>query len=216
MSLLRRLIGREHPARVAIVAAELRRRSRPRYLEIGVDTGVLFLHVRARHKTGVDPVGAVRPMKRLLHPNSLLRGSLLTVTSDAFFAALAPDARFDVIFVDGDHGFEQSLRDVEHALDHLAEDGVVLVHDCDPPTAEAASADPRDARGGPWCGEVFKTIATLRATRPDLIVEVLEIDFGVGVIRRGTSAPLDIDPAQIASMSFTDLAADRERLLGIR
>ena len=187
LNFLRRLIGREHPARVAIVAAELRRRRRPRYLEIGVNTGVLFLHVRAWRKTGVDPFAAVPLNKRLLHPNTLFRGRLLHTSSDEFFASLAPNERFDIVFVDGDHRFEQSLRDVEHALDHLVDDGVVLVHDCDPPTRQAASPDPRDAAGGPWCGEVWKTIVTLRATRSDLSVEVIDADFGVGVIR---AAPL--------------------------
>jgi hypothetical protein len=40
---------------VGIVAAQLAARRRPRYLEIGVHTGVLFLHVRASAKVGVDP-----------------------------------------------------------------------------------------------------------------------------------------------------------------
>ena len=40
-----------------------------------------------------------------------------------------------MIFIDGDHSFEQSRRDVEHALAHLAPEGVILVHDCNPPTA---------------------------------------------------------------------------------
>jgi hypothetical protein len=43
----RSLLGREHPPRVGIVAAELRRFSRPRYLEIGVDAGIVSLHLRA-------------------------------------------------------------------------------------------------------------------------------------------------------------------------
>ena len=209
-------MGREHPARVAIVAAELRRRRRPRYLEIGVDTGVLFLHVRAWRKTGVDPLAAVPLSKRLLHLNTLLRGRLLPTPSDEFFASLAPDDRFDIVFVDGDHHYEQSLRDVEHALDHLAEGGVVFVHDCDPPTAQAASPDPRDASGGPWCGEVWKTIVTLRATRSDLSVEVIDADFGIGVICRRPSPTLEIETDLVAGMTYDDLVADRVGLLGIR
>ncbi len=213
---MRRFTGREHPARVAIVARELGRRARPRYLEIGVDTGVVFLHVRAARKTGIDPVDAVPTLKRLLHPNTLIRGRLQQTTSDEFFASLTPTEQFDVIFVDGDHGYQQSLRDVENALEHVADDGVVLVHDCYPPSAQAASVDPRDAGGGTWCGEVWKTIVTLRATRRDLTVEVMNTDFGVGVIHRRPSPTLDLDPGWIAQMTYADLVADRERLLGIR
>ena len=108
------------------------------------------------------------------------------------------------------------LRDVEHALDHLADDGVVLVHDCDPPTARAAAADPRDAGGGPWCGEVWRTIVTLRATRSDLSIEVIDTDFGIGVIHKRPSPTLDVEPESVARMTYEDLIADREWLLGIR
>ena len=216
MSPLRAVLGRELPPRVEVVAAELSRFARPRYLEIGINTGVLFLHVRAQRKVGVDPVARVPRWKWFLHPNTLLRGSLFRTTSDRFFAGLDPRARFDVIFVDGDHGFEQSLRDVEHAVAHLAGDGVVLVHDCNPPTAAAASPDSADSGGGPWCGEVWKTIAYLRATREDVVVEVLDLDFGIGVIRRGRGADLDLDPAEIERMTYADLDRDRDRLLGLR
>lgn len=215
MNKLRAFLGRSHPPRVGIVAAELSRFERPRYLEIGVNTGVLFLHVRAAGKLGVDPIARVPRLKRLAHPNTLLRGHLVEATSDEFFSGLDPEERFDVVFVDGDHRFEQSLRDVENALAHLSEGGVILIHDCDPPSAAAASPDPGDSAGGPWCGDVFRTIVHLRATRADLRVETLDTDFGIGVVRRGEAEPLDLDPAAIAALGFADLVADRERLLGL-
>lgn len=213
---LRRLTGREHPARVAIVAGELRRRRQPRYLEVGVNTGVVFLHVRARSKTGVDPAPVVPLFKRLVYPNTLLRGRLIRATSDEFFASLGPDERFDVVFVDGDHSFARSMRDIEHAVDHLAEGGVVLVHDCDPPTAQAAASDPQAARGGAWCGEVWRSVVMLRATRADLTIDVIDADFGIGVVRRRPSPTLGIEPGWVARMTYADLVADRGRLLGVR
>jgi hypothetical protein len=213
---LRAALGRELPPRVGVVRSELARFARPRYLEIGVGTGIVFLHVRARRKLGVDPVARVPRWKWFLYPNTVLRGSFFTATSDRFFAALDPRARFDVAFVDGDHSFEQSLRDVEHAIAHLSPDGVVLVHDCNPPSAAAASPDSADSAGGPWCGEAWKAIAYLRAGREDITVEVLDVDYGIGVIRRGRGPALDLDPAAIERMTYADLDADRERLLGLR
>jgi methyltransferase family protein len=212
----RAALSRELPPRVGIVAAELSRFARPRYLEIGVNTGVLFLHVRAQRKVGVDPAAGVPRWKWFLHPNTLMRGSFFSISSDRFFAGIDPRARFDVVFVDGDHGFEQSRRDVEHALAHLAKDGVVLAHDCSPPTPAAASPDSADSGGGPWCGEVWKTIAYLRATREDVVAEVLDTDFGIGVIRRGRGGGLDLDPAEIERMTYDDLDREREHLLGLR
>ena len=199
---------------MAVVSAQLRRFPRPRYLELGVDTGVVFLHVRAHRKVGVDPVGRVPRWKWLLHPNTLLRGSFFRATSDRFFDALAQEASFEVIFVDGDHSFAQSRRDVERALDHLAEDGVVLVHDCNPPSAAAASPDSADSAGGPWCGEVWRTIVELRATRAELEIETLDVDFGIAVIRRGRAAPLELE-ATVAELEYADLDRDRARLLGL-
>ena len=214
MSRLRKALGREHPPRVAIVAGELAARQRPRYLEVGVDTGVVFLHVRAALKVAVDPQPRIARWKLAAHPNALLRGTIVPTTSDAYFAGLADDVRFDVVFVDGDHSFGQARRDIDHALERLADGGVVLVHDCDPPTATAAGPEPPGAAGGPWCGETWKAIAMLRATREDLTATVLAIDCGVGRIERRPSELSGIDPATITGLGFDDLRADRQRLIG--
>jgi hypothetical protein len=213
---MRSALGRDHPERVAIVAAELARRRPARYLELGVGAGVVFLHVRAHRKVGVDPAARIPRWKWALHPNSLVRGSFFRVTSERFFDALERDRTFDVIFIDGDHSYEQSRRDVERALAHLALDGVILVHDCNPPTPESASADSANSRGGPWCGEVYKTIVELRATRPELAVVTIAADDGIGVVRRGRGERLALAPGAIAAMTWDELDRDRERLLGLR
>jgi hypothetical protein len=212
---VRRLLGRELPPRIAIVQAHLDRFDRPRYLELGVNVGVLFLHVRAAEKVAVDPVERIPRWKWLGHPNTALRGRFVNQTSDEFFAGLEPSARFDVVFVDGLHTHEQSRRDVANALGRLADGGVVLAHDCNPQSAAAAGPDPDATRGEGWCGEVWRTIVELRATRDDLVVEVLDTDFGIGVIRRGPSTPIEL-PASVERLTYEELAADRARLLGLR
>ncbi|MGH2954297.1 MAG: class I SAM-dependent methyltransferase [Solirubrobacterales bacterium] len=220
MNPLRSLLGRPLPPRVRIVAAELRRFRRPSYLEIGVHTGVLFTHVRAARKVGVDPEPAIPGWKWWLHPNTALRGSLVEATSDEYFDGLEPEAEFDVVFVDGEHTFEQSLRDVENGLAHLAEGGVVLVHDVNPPSAASALSDPAAAARLPggecWCGDVWRTIVWLRAVRDDLEVHTFDTDFGVGVVRRGSSKPLALDGAAVAALAYGDLERDRPGLLGLR
>jgi hypothetical protein len=213
---LRSVAGRAHPPRVEVVARELRRFRHPRYLEIGVNSGVVFLHVRAARKIAVDPEPRVPRWKWFGHPNSLLRGSLFRTTSDRFFAALDAEARFDVVFVDGDHRLEQSLRDTENALAHLSDDGVVLLHDCNPPTPAAASREPADAAGGPWCGDVWKTIVHLRASRADMAVETLDTDFGIGVVRGGGGETIELAADALPALTYEDLERDRERLLGLR
>ena len=172
--------------------------------------------MRAERKVGVDPAPRIPRWKWVLHPNALIRGSFFRTSSERFFDALEPERTFDVIFIDGDHSFAQSHRDVERALEHLARDGVILVHDCNPPTPASASPDSADSGGGPWCGEVYKTIVELRATRPDLAVETIAADFGIGVVRRGSATTIDLQPEWVAQMTWADLDRDRERLLGLR
>jgi predicted O-methyltransferase YrrM len=41
----------------------------------------------------------------------------------------AVKGRFDLVFVDGDHRYEQVVHDLRFALDNLARSGVIAVHD---------------------------------------------------------------------------------------
>jgi SAM-dependent methyltransferase len=214
VSVLRRILNRPLPPRVGIVQRELDRFRRPRYLEIGVNVGVLFLHVRAGRKVGVDPVQRIPAWKRLAHPNTALRGKLIEKTSDAYFASVETSETFDVVFVDGLHTYEQSLRDVENALAHLSPDGVVLVHDCNPANAIAGGPEPDATGDAGWNGEVWKTIVHLRATQDGLDVSVFDTDFGVGVIRRGENRS-GLTGVDVTGLSYDDLAARRGELLGL-
>jgi hypothetical protein len=216
---LRSLLRRPLPPRVGIVSAELRRFDNPRYLEIGVHTGVLFTHVRARRKVGVDPAPAIPRWKWWLHPNTALRGSLVKATSDEYFAGLDAEVEFDVVFVDGEHTYEQCLRDVENALAHLSSHGVVLVHDVNPPSAASAVPDPDEAARLPggecWCGDVWRAVVWLRAVRDDLDVHTLDTDFGVGVVQRGSAAPLPLQAPEVHALTYDDLDRNRAELLNL-
>lgn len=215
MGVLRRLLKRPLPARVGVVQGELDRFPQARYLEIGVNVGALFLHVRAHRKVAVDPRLAIPRWKWLAHPNAALRGRSVRRTSDRFFAELDPAETFDVVFVDGLHTHAQSLRDVDNALAHLSADGIVLVHDCNPASAVAAGPRPESTGGAGWCGDVWKTIAHLRANRGELQVETLDTDYGIGVIRRRCE-PAPTRALDVGALSYADLAADRQQLLGLR
>jgi hypothetical protein len=207
------------PPRVSVIQSELDRFEDPRYLEIGIFDGSVFLRVNAREKVAVDPKIRIPRWRRLLAALDP-RIEVHEVPSDVYFASIAPGTTFDVVFVDGLHLYEQALRDTENALRHLSDDGVVLIHDCNPTAEAVASRDPEDAsRSGhrAWCGDVWKAIVHLRATRADLEVSVLDTDFGIGVVRKGAGGPhLDVDPAVIADLGYGDLDADRHRLLGLR
>jgi len=198
-----------------------------RYLEIGVYRGDTFFAIRSPLKTAVDPsftysirtkIGAYRR-----NPYNLFN-RYFSVTSDAFFQV--PRKSQDVIFIDGLHTYEQSLRDVENALTILKDDGVIVMHDCNPPSTSAAfpaesieevvSLNPKGFDGS-WCGDVWKTICHLRASRSDLDVFVHDDDCGLGVIaKRDARTMIDLPLSQIAALQYDDLLAHRSDWLNLK
>lgn len=152
------------------------------------------------------------------------------MTSDSFFEkkanALFQSEKVDVAFIDGLHTHEQSCRDVLNVLDHLNDRGVILMHDCNPPTFSSAApagsleeASKLNLPGwnGQWCGDVWKSIVYLRSIRNDLSIFVLDCDFGIGVVSKAMSVKtLNLTADQINAMTYKDLNADREGLLNLK
>jgi tetratricopeptide (TPR) repeat protein len=151
-------------------------------------------------------------------------------TSDVFFARHAPmifdRQRIDVAFVDGLHTYHQAYLDVSNVMDFLATGGVILMQGCNP-TTEASSfpaASLEAAAGmnlpgwtGSWCGDTWKSIVRLRATRNDLRVFVLDCDYGIGVVCSGEPENvLDMTMPEIERLSFMDLRENRKMLLNLK
>lgn len=169
-----------------------------RYLEIGVEGGDAQRSVRCALKHGVDPAS---------------EHATFRVPSDEFFASLRPDAQYDCIFVDGMHEEEQVLRDVDNALRHLSPGGTIVVHDCNPPSAwhqrDYEEAKLNGCRQ--WNGTVWRAWVRLRATRPDLKMLTVDIDWGCGVIQRGEQECIELPEA----FSYDDFAERRAEWLNL-
>ncbi len=163
------------------------------YLEIGVAKGETFKYIRVPGlKHGVDPdIFALD----VTHP----------VTSDEYFAQCTDT--YDLIFIDGLHRGYQAYKDVLAALSILNENGTIVVHDCSPPD-EGCQRIPRDQFI--WTGDVWRGWLKLRLN-PDLYMEVIDTDFGVGIIRRGEQKPIEA----CENMSYPDFDKDRKRLLNL-
>ena len=218
--------------RTEVVQAFLRGRGLGTYLEIGLGSSRNFHRIRARRKIAVDPAPRLDCLKRarwwLRNPSN--RGArIFRMTSDEFFArhgGLFAAGGLDVAFVDGLHTYDQALRDVENCLAHLSPGGVVLMHDCSPPSAVAAipARSYDEARllagsswDGTWCGDAFKVVLHLRSQRPDLRVCVLDCDRGIGVVQFGAAAQvLNLGPEEISTLGYADLAGHREEWLDLR
>jgi hypothetical protein len=153
---------------------------------------------------------------------------LFKTASDEFFQNKAEEysGYFDVVLIDGLHTYEQVLRDVCNALKFLAPSGVIVMHDCNPSSAamaypaasyEAAIGLKLPGWDGLWCGDVWKSIVHLRSTRQDLNVCVIDCDFGVGIVKRGTPENrLNFPVKRIQSMTYEDLNQDRKNLLNLK
>ncbi len=135
------------------------------YLEIGVQLGWTFSVIEVENMVGVDP-DETTP-------------ATVHTTSDAYFADLPDDVLFDLIFVDGLHRAPQVIKDVHNAMRHLKPGGVIVCHDCNPPTEESASIV---SKGTTWCGDVWEGWLELRR-QLDAEMYVVDTDLGCGVIR---------------------------------
>ena len=85
-----------------------------KYLEIGVADNNVFnsIPLKLENKFGVDP-----------H-----EGGNYRMTSNEFFQKYK-DIKFDVIFIDGLHHYEQCQEDCINAMSALNKNGIILFHD---------------------------------------------------------------------------------------
>ena len=171
------------------------------YLEIGVFNGFSFLNVKCQKKIGVDPIIKInnpKKIKSFFNNLTNINNEYYEMISDDFFLLhkqkliLNPP---EVIFIDGLHTFEQTLQDCYNSLNYLAKGGVIILHDCNPPTEASATpalsipeaeqvwkANHSTGWTDEWCGDTWKTIPFLKKNNPELNVTVLNTDYGLGIV----------------------------------
>lgn len=164
----------------------------PRYLEIGVCQGRTFDRVHAPVKVAVDPefrFDQDAPERRV--PGT----SYHEITSDEYFGTVVePGTQFDVIYLDGLHTVEQTLRDLLNALPYLQPQGVLVVDDVRPPTALAAIRDRQeffDVRREAgrddekaWMGDVYRLVWFVDTFCQQLSQRVIANNHGQAVVWR--------------------------------
>lgn len=201
------------------------------YLEIGVEGGDVFLKIKAREKIAVDPKILITKKSRwraIFKYFYNISNKYYEMKSDVFFETKTYFIKngLDVVFIDGLHTYEQTLRDVHNCLKLLKEDGVIILHDCNPVSESAAypadsweQTESFELEGwtGEWSGDVWKTIVYLRSTRKDLKIFVLDCDYGIGIITKGTPENmLTYSKEEIDNFFYRDLERNRERMLNLK
>ena len=152
------------------------------YLEIGCDQDQLFSKVRIKNKTGVDPVS----------------GGNIRKTSDEFFRE--NKNKFDIIFIDGLHTYNQVKKDILNSINCLKDEGIVLVHDCMPDSL-SKQAVPRYRMS--WNGDVWKAIVDL-IQNEYLEIYTCKIDQGIGVIKKKRNSSILKLEKNIKDLKFKD------------
>ena len=163
------------------------------YLEIGCDQDQLFSKVRIKNKTGVDPIN----------------GGNIRKTSDEFFRE--NKKKFDIIFIDGLHTYNQVKKDILNSISCLKDEGIVLVHDCMPDSL-SKQAVPRYRMS--WNGDVWKAIVDLRQNE-NLEIYTCKIDQGIGVIKKKRNSSILKIEKNIKDLKFKDYYKNYEKYLRV-
>jgi hypothetical protein len=209
------------------------------FLDLHGEKYAKFLWVKAHKKISVytrfiefQIPRSVKTKFFLAHLPWNLFNEIYTEKADEFFEKRAnkvlPKAGVDVVLVDGDHNYEQTLRDINNCLSHLKEDGVIVVHDCSP-SCEISATPAKDIHAatqllqdrpewtGEWSGDTWRAIVHLRSTRKDLHIFVLNCDCGLGIITKGKPENmLEFSEKEIMNMTYQDLDKDRARILNLK
>jgi hypothetical protein len=212
----------------------------PRYLEIGVCQARTFDRVHAAVKVAVDPefrFDQDAPERKV--PGTTYH----ELTSDEYFGTVVePSAQFDVIFLDGLHTVEQTLRDLLNGLAHLQPQGVLVIDDVRPPTALAAIPDRQEffrmrhdaARDDEkaWMGDVFRLVYFIDTFCQHLTYRVIDNNHGQAVVWRKQretvtnraladvgAVPyeqLETNPDVLRLAPFSEIVREVRRDLGLR
>ena len=164
------------------------------YLEIGCQEDNNFNAISVKNKVGVDPES----------------GGTLRLTSDKFFRD--NKLKFDLIFLDGLHTYEQTKRDLLHSLDIINDGGVIVLDDFIPRNWKE-DFTPRVQTN--WNGDVWKAIVESRKSK-DIDVYTCYADFGIGVImKRPNRNLLEFSNQDSKSLKFEDYFHNHKNLMNI-
>ena len=185
---------KKFPSRTAIIQEIIDQKNYKSYLEIGCDNDENFSKIKIKSKVGIDP----------------LKGGTIRMTSDEFF--IKNDQSFDIIFLDGLHTYDQTIKDIDNGLRFLNTNGVILIHDCLPKKIWNQIV-PR--LYGHWNGDVWKAIVHSR-TYDHADTYTCIADHGLGVIfKRENRNKLDIKQTNFKKLKFADYYKNHHQYMNV-
>ena len=184
--------------RTELINSLIEKNNYTNYLEIGVNSPA---------QPGYNWVGIKIPVKHGVDPNV---DTTFKMTSDEFFEN-SVNQKYDIIFIDGLHIFEQVYKDIINSVNALNENGIIVVHDCNPVTEITQR---RERASDAWHGDVWKSIVKLRIEEPNLEIYTVNTDEGCGIIKKGSQELLTVNEG-IDIYDYDFLEKNREKALNL-
>ena len=164
--------------RLDLIKYVIKKNDYKNYLEIGCHNNEVFDKIGIE-KIGVDPIS----------------GGNYRGTSDKFFKENLK--KFDCIFIDGLHEYNQAKKDILNSIEILNKDGIIILHDCFPSSINHQRV-PRTRYT--WNGDVWKAIVEAR-TWEHLDTYTVLADQGLGLIKKEKNSNV----LNIGNVSFKKL-----------
>ena len=181
------------PSRLEIVSETIKKKKFSTYLEIGCFDNQLFNQINI-DKTGVDP----------------FKGGNIKLKSDQFFKI--NKKKYDCIFIDGLHTYEQVKKDIVNSINCVDENGIIFIHDCLPNNVYEQNV-PRSTYI--WNGDVWKAIVEMR-TKEDFQTYTINADYGIGVIlKKKNQNLLKINETNFKKLKFKDFFYNYKKWMNI-
>lgn len=173
------------------------------YLEIGLGDESNFKGIKSETKVGIDP--SIKKQKGSDN-NSY---NTFKIKSDDFFEKT--NDKFDIIFIDGDHDSRQVEKDLINAYNSLKRDGVVIMHDVNPPSKEAQEVPRKQTQ---WTGDVWRVATGFKSAYPDIKAEYIPEQYGLFAIYKTGNKKLK-EGFTDYDMEFEEFEKKKNKIYGI-
>ena len=91
--------------------------------------------------------------------------------------------KFDIVFVDPWHSFEQSKIDIDNAMKFVNDNGIIVVHDCNP----LEFIHTGSYKNSIWCGQTYEAFIDFKVNNPTIESYVVNTDYGCGIIKKNSN-----------------------------
>ena len=142
-------------------------------------TGGLFLDKLFLNKSNVSRI--IYEINNIEHTKCDKSQNILIQHSDLKNILNTLNKKFDLICLDPFHEYSESISDLSICTSFLTEDGILICHDCSPPTKELCSSN---YKYGAWCGVTYYCLIEFAYNNPNYYYGVINRDFGLGIISK--------------------------------